>query len=63
MIKVNPPTEEEASMLGSRALMSMFWPAQNKPLLEKMAGQGATVLAMDCLPRTLSRGQVGTVTD
>lgn len=58
MIKVNPPTKEEAALLESRAIMSLFWPAQNKELLERMAKQGATVLAMDQLPRTLSRGQV-----
>lgn len=58
MIKVNPPTTEEAVLLESRAIMSLFWPAQNKELLEQMSKQGATVLAMDCLPRTLSRGQV-----
>lgn len=63
MIKVNPPTEEEATMLGSRAVMSLFWPAQNTALLEQMAKQGATVLAMDQLPRTLSRGQVHTWLD
>lgn len=58
VMKVNPPTAEEAALLESRAIMSLFWPAQNKELLEQMAKQGATVLAMDQLPRTLSRGQV-----
>ncbi|CAM9474252.1 unnamed protein product [Pylaiella littoralis] len=57
VMKVNPPTPEEAALLESRAIMSLFWPAQNKELLEQMAKQGATVLAMDQLPRTLSRGQ------
>ncbi|CAM9203235.1 unnamed protein product [Ectocarpus sp. 6 AP-2014] len=57
VMKVNPPTTEEAALLESRAIMSLFWPAQNKELLEQMAKQGATVLAMDQLPRTLSRGQ------
>lgn len=58
VMKVNPPTTEEAALLESRVIMSLFWPAQNKELLEQMAKQGATVLAMDQLPRTLSRGQV-----
>jgi len=57
-MKINPPTPEEAALLESRAIMSLFWPAQNKELLEQMAKQGATVLALDQLPRTLSRGQV-----
>ncbi|CAN0497665.1 unnamed protein product, partial [Scytosiphon promiscuus] len=58
VIKVNPPTPEEAVLLESRAIMSLFWPAQNKELMDQMSKQGATVLAMDQLPRTLSRGQV-----
>ena len=62
MIKVNPPTPEEAALLESRAIMSLFWPAQNKELMDQMSKQGATVLAMDQLPRTLSRGQVRRLT-
>ncbi|CAM9448781.1 unnamed protein product, partial [Discosporangium mesarthrocarpum] len=57
VFKVNPPSPEEAKKLGNRMLMSLFWPAQNKDLLDQLAAQGATVMAMDCLPRTLSRGQ------
>ncbi|CAM9664634.1 unnamed protein product, partial [Chrysoparadoxa australica] len=57
VIKVRPPTPAEASKLGNRALLSMFWPAQNPELVEQCKKQGATVLALDCLPRTLSRGQ------
>ncbi|KAG5187293.1 nicotinamide nucleotide transhydrogenase [Tribonema minus] len=57
VIKVRAPTKEEAAKLENRALLSLFWPAQNKELLDLLKAQGATVLALDCLPRTLSRGQ------
>jgi NAD(P) transhydrogenase len=54
---VRPPTSEEAKLLGSRTLCSTIWPAQNKDLLAQLAAQGATAFALDCIPRTLSRGQ------
>lgn len=34
-----------------------MYPAQNKELLDKLQSQNATAFAMDCIPRTLSRGQ------
>jgi NAD(P) transhydrogenase len=34
-----------------------LYPAQNKDLLKQLQDQKATVIAMDCIPRTLSRGQ------
>jgi NAD(P) transhydrogenase len=54
---VNVPTKEEAEMVGSRMLLSFLWPAQNKELLDQLQKQKATAFAMDCIPRTLSRGQ------
>ncbi|CAM9974222.1 unnamed protein product, partial [Choristocarpus tenellus] len=57
VVKVDPPTPEEASMLESRTLVGLFYPGQNENLVEQLKGQGATVMAMDCIPRTLSRGQ------
>jgi len=33
-------------------LISFIYPAQNKDLLEKLAARSATVLAVDCIPRT-----------
>uniref|UniRef100_A0A7S3FKH4 NAD(P) transhydrogenase, mitochondrial n=2 Tax=Haptolina ericina TaxID=156174 RepID=A0A7S3FKH4_9EUKA len=38
-------------------LLSMIWPSQNSELLEQFQKQKATIFAMDCIPRTLSRGQ------
>ena len=37
-------------------LISFIWPAQNHPLLEKLANKEATVLAMDSVPR-ITRAQ------
>lgn len=47
----------EASLLtAGKTLLSFFWPAQNPQLLKQIAAQGATVLAMDAVPR-ISRAQ------
>jgi NAD(P) transhydrogenase len=35
----------------------MVWPAQNPDLLSQLQSQGGTAFALDCIPRTLSRGQ------
>ena len=55
--KVAVPTPEEAKLVEDRMLLSMIWPAQNPELLQQLSDQKATVFAMDCIPRTLSRGQ------
>ena len=39
-----------------QTLISFFWPAQNPDLLEQARAQGATVIAMDMVPR-ISRAQ------
>ena len=57
MTKVVQPTPEEAALIEDRMLLSYLWPAQNGPLLEQLQAQKATAFAMDCIPRTLSRGQ------
>ena len=47
----------EATLLRpDQTLISFIWPAQNPDLLEQMAQQGGTVLAMDSVPR-ISRAQ------
>jgi proton-translocating NAD(P)+ transhydrogenase subunit alpha len=49
--------KHEADLLREGArLISFFWPAQNKALIERMAARKATVLAMDSVPR-ISRAQ------
>jgi len=55
--KVAVPTPEEAKLVGDRMLLSFIWPAQNPDLMKQLQDQKATVFAMDCIPRTLSRGQ------
>ena len=55
--KVRPPTEDEVGCLRQgQTLISFFWPAQNPELLELARAQGATVIAMDMVPR-ISRAQ------
>jgi len=55
--KVRPPSLEEAVLIENRALCSIVQPRQNTDLLDKLVKQKATVLSLDSLLRTLSRGQ------
>ncbi len=49
--------KHEAEMLSKgKMLISFIYPAQNQELLEKLAAQGANVIAMDAIPR-ISRAQ------
>ncbi|WP_269501628.1 Re/Si-specific NAD(P)(+) transhydrogenase subunit alpha [Burkholderia sp. IMCC1007] len=58
VLKVRPPsTEEVALMREGGTLIGFVWPAQNPELMEQLAAKRATVLAIDSLPRTLSRAQ------
>src|SRR3990167_2749615 len=58
VFKVRPPsTEEVALMRDGTTLIDFIWPAQNPELMQQLAAKSATVLAIDCLPRTLSRAQ------
>ena len=57
LVQVRIPTPEEAAKVENRTLLSFVQPAQNPELMAQLQGQGATVFAMDCIPRTLSRGQ------
>ena len=55
--KVRPPTDVEAKRLrGNQTLISFFYPAQNDKLVETVNAKGATVIAMDMVPR-ISRAQ------
>lgn len=52
-----PDAKTEIGKLGrGQTLISFFWPAQNEQLLKTSAENGATVLAMDAVPR-ISRAQ------
>ena len=58
VFKVRPPSEAEVGLLREGGtLIGFVWPAQNPALMEQLAARRATVLAIDCLPRTLSRAQ------
>ncbi len=58
VFRVRPPTPQEVGYLREGAtLIGFVWPAQNPQLMEQLAARKVTVLAIDCLPRTLSRAQ------
>ena len=52
-----PSTEEVAKLKEGATLVSFIWPAQNPELMKALAARKATVLAMDAVPRLLSRAQ------
>ncbi|MEM8752026.1 MAG: Re/Si-specific NAD(P)(+) transhydrogenase subunit alpha [Pseudomonadota bacterium] len=55
--KVRPPTDGEVDLLKEgQTLISFFYPAQNEALMKRAADRGATVVAMDMVPR-ISRAQ------
>ncbi len=55
--KVRPPTDTEAKRLREgQLLISFFWPAQNEEQMKMLADKGASVIAMDMVPR-ISRAQ------
>ena len=57
VVKVRPPSDAEAAALrDGQTLISFFWPGQNKEMMGSVAAQGATVIAMDMVPR-ISRAQ------
>ncbi len=58
VFKVRAPSQAEVALMreGS-ALVGFIWPAQNPELMQQLAARKVTVLAIDALPRTLSRAQ------
>jgi NAD(P) transhydrogenase subunit alpha len=58
VFKVRPPTAAEVGLMREGGtLIGFVWPAQNPELMQGLAGRKATVLAIDSLPRQLSRAQ------
>jgi H+-translocating NAD(P) transhydrogenase subunit alpha len=58
VFKVRAPSMDEvARMRAGQTLIGFIWPAQNPELMQSLAARKVTVLAMDALPRTLSRAQ------
>jgi H+-translocating NAD(P) transhydrogenase subunit alpha len=57
LLKVNAPSEEEIARLRpGQVVVSLLAPALNPALVERLAAQGVTALAMDAVPR-ISRAQ------
>jgi H+-translocating NAD(P) transhydrogenase subunit alpha len=57
IVKVREPKAEELARLSKgKTLISFFWPAQNAEMLETAKETGASVIAMDMVPR-ISRAQ------
>jgi NAD(P) transhydrogenase subunit alpha len=52
-----PDLNEVAKFKDGTTLISFVWPAQNPDLMKALAAKKLTVLAMDCVPRLLSRAQ------
>jgi NAD(P) transhydrogenase subunit alpha len=58
VFKVRGPTTDEVGLIREgQTLISFIWPAQNPELMQQLAARKATVLAIDSLPRMLSRAQ------
>ncbi len=58
VFKVRPPTLDEVALLREgTTLIGFVWPAQNPELMAALQARKVTALAIDCLPRQLSRAQ------
>jgi NAD(P) transhydrogenase subunit alpha len=58
VFKVRPPSAAEVALMREGGtLIGFIWPAQNPELMQQLAAKKATVLAIDALPRQLSRAQ------
>ena len=58
VFKARPPTADEVRLMREGGtLVGFVWPAQNPGLMQQLAAKKATVLAIDSLPRQLSRAQ------
>jgi NAD(P) transhydrogenase subunit alpha len=58
VFKVTVPTSAEVELMREGGvLIGFIWPAQNPELMQQFAAKKVTVLAIDCLPRMLSRAQ------
>ena len=57
ILKVNPPTLEEAEMISEGVTLICFvYPARNEELIKILSAKKINLLAMDCVPR-ISRAQ------
>lgn len=57
VMKVRPPEDGETELLRQGGwLIGFMWPGQNREIIDKLAKRGATVFAMDSVPR-ITRAQ------
>jgi len=57
LAKIRPPSDSEVALLKDKILIGMVSPAINTDLYAALTEQKTTVLALDCVPRMLSRAQ------
>ena len=58
VFKVREPSPDEVALMHEgQTLISFIWRAQNPELMQQLAAKKVTVLAIDALPRMLSRAQ------
>src|ERR1035437_2163814 len=58
VFKVCVPTAEEVGLMHEgQTLITFIWPAQNPEMMQQLAARKVPVLAIDSLPRMLSRAQ------
>ncbi|HET7668791.1 MAG TPA: Re/Si-specific NAD(P)(+) transhydrogenase subunit alpha [Burkholderiales bacterium] len=58
VFKVRAPSPDEVALMRpGQTLVGFIWPAQNPELMQSLAARKVTVLALDSLPRMLSRAQ------
>jgi Alanine dehydrogenase/PNT, N-terminal domain len=55
--QIRPPSLDQVPKLAKKTLVSMVQPGINPQLYDELSIQKATVFALDCVPRMLSRGQ------
>lgn len=57
IIKVHPPTNQEIALCNAdKTIISLFYPNENKPLLDSVTAKEINVIALDMVPR-ISRAQ------
>ena len=55
--QINPPTDQNLAQLSHKTLISMIQTSIHPDLYQRLVDQHTNVLALDCVPRLLSRGQ------
>jgi len=57
LTQIRPPSDSELDRVAGKTLISMISPAINTELYKSLTAQKTSVLALDCVPRMLSRAQ------